>query len=126
PLSRRAVGSLAGKLGSRGEWMHTEALRLADEAGRSSTHTDAVVHIPPVHRELAGEYVPVRDLVEGTPLSHAPEVVDSLSEIARREIAEDLFLMVVRQVLGKGIFHADLHPGNIVISQSGRAVLVDF
>src|SRR5699024_7689965 len=88
--------------------------------------TDSVVHIPHVHRELSGEYVLVMDLVEGTPLSHAPEVVDRLSEIARREIAEDLFLMVVRQVLGKGIFHADLHPGNIVISQSGRAGLVDF
>ena len=54
------------------------------------------------------------------------EVVDHLSEIARREIAQDLFLMVVRQVLGKGIFHADLHPGNIVVSTAGRAGLVDF
>ena len=34
--------------------------------------------------------------------------------------------MVVRQVIGKGIFHADLHPGNIVISPSGRAGLVYF
>ena len=125
-LAHSFVDSLQGELDYRGELGHIEALRLADEVGRSSTHTDSVVHIPHVHRELSGEYVLVMDLVEGTPLSHAPEVVDSLSEIARREIAEDLFLMVVRQVLGKGIFHADLHPGNIVISPSGRAGLVDF
>src|SRR5699024_8562971 len=94
--------------------------------GRSSTHTDSVVHIPHVHRELSGEYVLVMDLVEGTPLSHAPEVVDRLSEIARREIAEDLFLMVVRQVLDKASFHAVHHPGSIVISEGGRAALDDF
>lgn len=125
-LARSFVDSLQGELDYRGELAQIEALRLADETGRSTTKTDSVVHIPHVYKELSGEFVIVMDLVEGVPLSHGAEVVDSLSEIARREIAQDLFLMVVRQVLGKGIFHADLHPGNIVVSSAGRAGLVDF
>lgn len=125
-LARSFVDSLQGELDYRGELAQIEALRRADETGRSTTKTDSVVHIPHVYKELSGEFVIVMDLVEGVPLSHGAEVVDSLSEIARREIAQDLFLMVVRQVLGKGIFHADLHPGNIVVSSAGRAGLVDF
>ena len=125
-LARSFVDSLQGELDYRGELAHIEALRLADETGRSTTQTDSVVHIPHVYKELSGEFVIVMDLVEGSTLSHGAEVVDNLSEIARREIAQDLFLMVVRQVLGKGIFHADLHPGNIVVSSAGRAGLVDF
>jgi ubiquinone biosynthesis protein len=125
-LARSFVDSLQGELDYRGELAHIEALRLADETGRSTTKTDSVVHIPHVYKELSGQFVIVMDLVEGSPLSHGAEVVDHLSEIARREIAQDLFLMVVRQVLGKGIFHADLHPGNIVVSSAGRAGLVDF
>src|SRR5699024_7628524 len=116
-LAHSFVDSLQGELDYRGALSHIEALRLDDEAGRSSTHPDSVVHIPHVHRELSGEYVLVMDLVEGTPLSHAPEGVDRLSEIARREIAEDLFLMGGRQVLGGGIFHADPHTRNIVVCQ---------
>src|SRR5699024_9256310 len=125
-LAHSFVDSLQGELDYRGELAHTEALRLADETGRAKSQTDSVVQIPHLQRELSGEFVIVMALVEAVPLSHAAEVVDNLSELARREIAQDLFLMVVRQVLGKGIFHADLHPGNIVISPSGRAGLVDF
>ncbi|WP_259358718.1 ABC1 kinase family protein [Brevibacterium sediminis] len=125
-LARSFVDSLQGELDYRGELGHIEAVRLADETGRSTAKTDSTVHIPHVYKHLSGEFVLVMDLVEGVPLSHAAEVVDHLSDIARREIAQDLFLMVVRQVLGIGIFHADLHPGNIVISKAGRAGLVDF
>ncbi|SMX98423.1 ABC1 kinase family protein [Brevibacterium antiquum] len=125
-LARSFVDSLQGELDYRGELGHIEALRKADETGRSTSGTDSKVTIPRVYKEYSGEFVIVMDLIEGVPLSHATEVVDGLSELARNEIAQDLFLMVVRQVLGKGIFHADLHPGNIVISPAGRAGLVDF
>nr|WP_209044204.1 AarF/UbiB family protein [Brevibacterium marinum] len=125
-LAHSFVSSLQGELDYRGELAQIEALRTADESGRKAAGTDSMVSIPGVYREYSGEYVIVMDLVEGAPLSHAPEVVDGLSQLARTEIAEDLFLMVVRQVLGKGIFHADLHPGNIVVSKAGRAGLVDF
>lgn len=122
----RFVDSLQGELDCRGQLAHIEALRQADEAGRSASKTDSAVHIPHVYKELSGEYVIVMELVEGVPLPHGAEVLDHLSKIARREIAEVLFLMVVRQVLGRGIFHADRHPGNIVVSSTGPAGPVNF
>ncbi|WP_309130846.1 AarF/UbiB family protein [Brevibacterium sp.] len=124
-LARSFVASLKGELDYRGELAHIEALRLADENGRT-LNAESRIRIPRVHSELSGQFVLVMDLVEGVPLSHAGEILEDLSQLAREELAEDLFLMVVRQVLGKGIFHADLHPGNIVISSAGRAGLVDF
>lgn len=125
-LAHSFVDSLQGELDYRGELAHIEALRLADEPGRSTTKTDSTVHNPHVDKHLSGEFVLVMDLVEDVPLSQTAEVVDYLSDIARGELAQDLFLMVVRQALGKGIFHADLHPSNIANSKAGRAGLVDF
>jgi len=64
--------------------------------------------------------------VHGQVLSKAGSIVDNLSTIARYELAEELFIMIARQVLVDGVFHSDLHPGNIIIEPSGRGGLVDF
>ena len=126
-LARSFVDSLQGELDYRGELGHIEALRKADETGRSTSGTDSKVTIPRVYKEYSGEFVIVMDLIEGVPLSHATEVVDGLFRSwpgTRSPKTSSSWSFA--KCSAKAIFHADLHPGNIVISPAGRAGLVDF
>ncbi|GAA4285034.1 AarF/UbiB family protein [Brevibacterium daeguense] len=115
------VESLREELDYRGELRQTIALREA-----AGPHSDCAVRIPEVYPELSGERVIVMERIRGVPLAQATGTLDGLSLLARQDIARDLFLLVARQVLVKGIFHADLHAGNVIIDASGRAGLIDF
>ncbi|PWK13866.1 ABC1 kinase family protein [Tumebacillus permanentifrigoris] len=46
--------------------------------------------------------------------------------IDRAEIAVKLFNAVAEQLFFEGKFHADPHPGNILVQPDGRIVLIDF
>lgn len=41
-------------------------------------------------------------------------------------IAERLAVCVLRQIFEDGVFHADLHPGNLILMPDGRVGLIDF
>ena len=42
-----------------------------------------------------------------------------------RELAEELFRAYLHQVILDGIFHADPHPGNVLLTDDGRIALLD-
>ena len=68
-------------------------------------------------RVLTMEYVP------GTKIT-------ALSRVARLELdgaglADDLFRAYLTQVLVDGFFHADPHPGNVLLTDDGRLALLD-
>lgn len=63
------------------------------------------------------------EYVEGSKL-------DDVSPLARLEldgaaIADELFEAYLVQVLVEGLFHADPHPGNILLTRDGRLALID-
>jgi ubiquinone biosynthesis protein len=63
------------------------------------------------------------DYVRGTKIT-------DLSPLARidlngRGLAEDLFRAYLDQILVDGFFHADPHPGNLLITEDGRLALLD-
>ncbi|KEO82076.1 ABC1 kinase family protein [Tumebacillus flagellatus] len=46
--------------------------------------------------------------------------------VDRSELAKKLFKAVAEQLFFEGKFHADPHPGNIMVQPDGRIVLIDF
>lgn len=48
-----------------------------------------------------------------------------LLEIDRDGLARELFNAYLKQVLVDGLFHADPHPGNVLLTEDGRIVLLD-
>lgn len=120
-IVRGFLDSLAEELDYRGEIRQTRAMREDLES-----RPTALVRIPVVHEELSGRQVIVMERMPGRPLARGEEVLGGLSTIARREMAEQLFLVVARQMLESGVFHSDLHAGNIMISDSARIGLIDF
>jgi ubiquinone biosynthesis protein len=46
-------------------------------------------------------------------------------EINGSELAEELFLAYLQQILIDGFYHADPHPGNVFLTEDGRLALID-
>jgi len=65
-------------------------------------------------RVLTMEYVHGSKVTELSPLA--------LAEVEGPRIAEQLFHAYLKQVLVDGFFHADPHPGNILVTDDGRHV----
>jgi predicted unusual protein kinase regulating ubiquinone biosynthesis (AarF/ABC1/UbiB family) len=83
-----------------------------------------VVQIPSVYSELSTSNVLVMEWVEGIRLTNT-EALDQLA-VSRQELAQRLIKVFLPQWLEPGMFHADPHPGNILISKEGKIILFDF
>ncbi|MGN6782806.1 MAG: ABC1 kinase family protein [Marmoricola sp.] len=79
--------------------------------------------VPEPHADLTTSRVLTMDYVAG-------EKVTDLGPLARLEVdgaalADQLFAAYLDQVLGQGLFHADPHPGNVLVTPDGHLVLLD-
>ncbi len=68
-------------------------------------------------RVLTMEFVRGRKVTDLGPLGRL--------ELDGAALADDLFGAYIRQVLVDGVFHADPHPGNVLVTDDGRLVLLD-
>ncbi|KQO64872.1 ABC1 kinase family protein [Curtobacterium sp. Leaf261] len=82
------------------------------------------LRLPELHESLSTGRVLVMEYVEGETLS---AVRQNRSAPAGLEATMRTILRAfIRQVVFDGVFHADLHPGNILLTDDGRPALVDF
>ena len=77
---------------------------------------------PKPYPELCTEHVVVMDYVEGISVSHPDELLAAGYDL--KEIGTKLVDNYATQVLDEGFFHADPHPGNIMV-RGGQIVLLD-
>jgi predicted unusual protein kinase regulating ubiquinone biosynthesis (AarF/ABC1/UbiB family) len=105
------------ELDFRHEADNAERMR-ASLAGRSD------VVVPAVHRALSTERVLVMEYLPGARLTD----LDALATLGvdPKELASRLLDLYCEQILVHGFFHADPHPGNILVQPGGRLVLLDF
>ncbi|BAQ30309.1 ABC1 kinase family protein [Bifidobacterium scardovii] len=80
------------------------------------------VDCPKPYMELCTEHVVVMDYVDGISVSHPEQLVEAGYDL--KEIGTKLVDNYATQVLDAGFFHADPHPGNIIIA-GGQIVLID-
>lgn len=81
-------------------------------------------HIPQVYREFSTEHVLVTEFVSGCKISNVQQLRSwGLSPEAIAETGMDCYL---KQMFIEGFFHADPHPGNILVRPNGQVVLIDF
>nr|WP_244960904.1 AarF/UbiB family protein [Pseudoclavibacter chungangensis] len=109
-------GSLLEELDYRIEARNTQALAraLADRP---------LIATPRIVPELSGERVLVMTRLDGGPVATA---ADALPTADRERLARELAGAVLTGVLVQGVFHADLHPGNVLVLDDGRIGLLDF
>ena len=98
-----------------------EARNLAAVA---ATRVEGVA-VPKAFTAHSSKRVLVMERFEGVPLRRAlPQLAER--GIAPRELAERLLDYLLRQVMIDGVFHADPHPGNILLLADGRLGMLDF
>lgn len=101
------------------ELRNLTALRAAQVR---SARPDEIV-FPTPHEELSGRRVLVMEFLEGDTLSALR------AERSGRDLDEPMRAILrafLRQVVFDGIYHADLHPGNVILLPDGRPALIDF
>ena len=81
-------------------------------------------HIPAVDWRRTSRRVLTTARVGGIPISD----IDALRAAGHDlgDIAAKLINAFLRQALGRGFFHADLHPGNLFVDEAGDIGAVDF
>jgi ubiquinone biosynthesis protein len=82
------------------------------------------VHVPAVHTELSTARILVMEWLDGVSVREV-ERIDALG-LDRSRLAETLLRSSLRQMLVDGRFHADPHPGNVLVLEDGRLGLIDF
>lgn len=82
--------------------------------------------VPAVDTQLSTRRLLVMQRLVGRPLSGGPDVVADLPEERRRELADMLVAALLDTIFVTGVFHADLHPGNVLLTEDGRLGVLDF
>jgi ubiquinone biosynthesis protein len=83
------------------------------------------VVIPAVHEELCTEHVLVIEWLDGINLRAAGPLIQDKG-LDRAALARALLRSMVYQITEGGVFHADPHPGNVLLLTDGRLALLDF
>ncbi|WP_068398649.1 ABC1 kinase family protein [Kribbia dieselivorans] len=105
-----------------------EAANAAGVAASTGQGSESPVRVPATYPALSSARVLVMEEVHGTPLSR-PGAADHLDAATRTRLADALLGSVMAQVLQTGVFHADLHAGNVLLEdrpEGSRIALLDF
>jgi len=113
--------ALREELDLRVEARNLSVVRTAEQRAAEATR----LHIPRVYLDLSSEHVLVMERVSGTPLNRADGLIAARG-IDSGALANTLLTSILRQIVVDGTFHADPHPGNIMVLDCGRLSLLDF
>ncbi len=80
------------------------------------------IDCPRVYPELCGEYVLVMEYIDGIPILELDRLRARGYDL--EEIGEKILDNYAAQILDHGFFHADPHPGNLLI-RNGKVVYID-
>ncbi|RSK48876.1 ABC1 kinase family protein [Hymenobacter rigui] len=81
-------------------------------------------YIPKPYRELSTNRILVIEYVSGCKITDKPQLLEwGLSPEKVAETGMDIYLT---QIFEFGAFHADPHPGNVLVRPDGTLVLIDF
>jgi ubiquinone biosynthesis protein len=105
----------------RGELDFVEEAHNTELVGRLVERYDRIV-VPQVIRPYVTERVLVLEFIDGVKVdARHPLAPDVASNLARQ-----FFSAYVNQVVVEGVYHADPHAGNVLLTTDGRLALLDF
>ena len=105
------------ELDFRLEAQHIETI-AANFAGNPQVFFPKVIH------ELSTERVLTTEFMQGFKISDLEKLTEQA--IDRQALAERVLTAYCQMIFSDGIYHADPHPGNILVRPDGSIVFVDF
>ncbi|MDF2965815.1 MAG: ubiB [Rickettsiaceae bacterium] len=85
---------------------------------------DTSIYIPKVYWHLTSNYILTTEWLEGISIYDTEKL--KANNLNLHDIASKIAVMFFNQAFRDGYFHADLHPGNVIILPSGKVSLIDF
>lgn len=101
---------------------HREAAQT--ERFRRNFEGSDEIFVPRVFWDYCTRRLLVLERVEGASPADVPGM--EAMGVDRTRVARILSRAFMKQVLEDGVFHADLHPGNLLVLKDGRVALLDF
>ncbi|MGW2181161.1 ABC1 kinase family protein [Streptomyces sp. NPDC001732] len=104
----------------------TEARNMAAiAAGAAEPGATSTLRMPRVYEEYSTGRVLTLEWLDGVPLT---SIGDALAErdLDGAALARQLMECVLEQIMLGGVFHADPHPGNVLLLSTGELGLLDF
>jgi len=106
--------------------LRVEARNLAVVATATKQRKDETgLHIPVLYPELSTDRVLVMERIAGVPLGDAGSLIADRG-LDANGLARTLLNSLLRQIVIDGTFHADPHPGNVMLLENDRLTLLDF
>jgi len=91
---------------------------------RRNFENSPLLLVPRVYWDLCSQRVMVMERMQGTPISQVGLLREKGIDIpALARAGVEIFFT---QVFRHGFFHADMHPGNILVADDGRYIALDF
>lgn len=125
------------------EWRVHQPVALVDELARSlqmeldfageaahmdrfawQFHDEPGLHLPVVHHAFTSRRVLVMEFIDGIKASNREELIHAGLDL--RSLSNRIADLVMKQIFVHGFFHADPHPGNILVRRDGRICFLDF
>lgn len=94
-------------------------------AAERRSNPDSRLHIPKVYPEYSTSRVLVMERIVGIPLGRGREAIIERG-LDTSVLARSLLTSLLRQIIVDGTFHADPHPGNVMLLDNNRLTLLDF
>jgi ubiquinone biosynthesis protein len=116
-LARELVSGITEELDFTREASNNAAMRRARVG-------DEGVALPEIYADMTTRRVLVMDEVVGRSVSDQT-AVDSCG-VARSQLAKNLLDSFLAQILTDGVYHADPHPGNVLVDAQGTLWFIDF
>lgn len=118
-LAAEFARALREELDYRVEAANTEMLRGAIERSQSPA-----LNIPTVHHDISTSRMLVLERANGIPFSRLTP--DALPPAEAHRVVDGVVDSVFEQIAVRGVFHADLHAGNLILAEDGTVTLIDF
>jgi len=85
---------------------------------------DENIEVPEVIWDMSSEKVLCLSYIEGTKISDLKKLQNKGIDL--KKIAEIGAISYLKQLVNYGFFHADPHPGNLAVSNTGKLIFYDF
>lgn len=111
------------------EQMIEEELNYYQEAQsmqliQKNLSTEAMIRVPKVYEQYSSKKILTIEYCEGVKISNLEQLKNWGHDL---DALTDLFVRVYCQmILVDGFYHADPHPGNVLVNEQGQIVLLDF
>ena len=107
----------------RAELDYMSEARNAESFAKNFTN-DPSVHIPAVYLEQTTSRIITMERIEGIKINNIEEL--EAAGLSRSDLAKHVTRIILQMVFEDGLFHADLHPGNLFVRAGGQIGFIDF